>query len=109
MKSDEILQSPTASETQKKEVRRLVRAYDRRWVLENAALATAPATTMACLLAGLPTNLILLVVGCQTTGFLLFRLRDRNLAIKTRRRLTQAGWAIHGAGITAGLYHLFTM
>ena len=109
LKSNEILQSPTASETQKKEVRRLVRVYDRCWALENAAFAAAPATAMGCLLAGLPTNLVLLIVGCQTTGFLLFRLRDRNLEIETRRRLTQAGWTIHGTGITAGLSHLFTM
>ena len=72
LKSVEILRSPTASEADKKEVRRLVRSYDRRWALENAALAAAPITAMTCLIAGLPTSFVLLVVGCQTTATGLF-------------------------------------
>ena len=104
LKTTEILRSPTASKTQKADVQRLIRAYDRCWALESAAFAAAPATAMACLIAGLPTKLVLLVIGCQTTARLLFWMRSQvpegNI---NRPRLAQAGWAIHGGGISAGL------
>ncbi|MCY4509589.1 MAG: hypothetical protein OXG35_21880 [Acidobacteria bacterium] len=110
LKSTEILRSPTASDTEKADVRHLVRVYDRCWALETAAFAAAPATAIACLIAGLPTRLVLLVVGCQTTARLLFWMRSQMPQDHTGRpRLAQAAWAIHGAGISAGLYHLFTM
>ena len=107
-KSVEILRSPTASEAEKKEVRRLVRSYDRRWALETGALVAAPATAMTCMIAELPMSLVLLVVGCQMTGALLFWLQNQAPESNTRR-LAQAAWAIQGSGTTAGLYHLFTM
>ena len=108
LKSVEILRSPTASEAEKKEVRRLVRSYDRRWALEGAALAAAPMTAMTCLIAGLPMSLVFLVVGCQTTAAGLFWLQSK-VAERHRQKLAQAAWAIHGSGTTAGLYQLFTM
>ena len=108
VKSEEILRSPTASEADKKNVQRLVRSYDRRWVLGAAALAAAPRTAMGCVIADLPIGLVLLIVGCQVTGSLLFWL-ETQVPKNMRRRVTQTAWAVYGGGTTAGLYQLLTM
>ena len=77
--------------------------------LKTTEILRSPTAT-ACLIAGLPTKLVLLVIGCQTKARLLFWMRSQVPEGDVNRpRLEQAGWAIHGGGISAGLYHRFTM
>lgn len=99
---DEILSSPTTSQTAKKLARRAQLRYDIQWLVETTVLLCGTGVVLSCVLIDIATARLWTVIGTHAAGTAMFVLRNHTIK-NFKAEIRRLGWAVHVTGTAIGI------